>query len=235
MRQALVTGAAGGIGRACVAALEAAGFVVWQADIQGGCPLLLDVSREEDWQRLEGELPELDAVVHCAGIAAGSPIAGTSLAEWRRVMAVNLDGSFLAVRFGMRKLREGGAMVLLGSASGTKAAAGAAGYSTSKAAMRMLVKVAALEAKARKVRVNLVSPAGVVTPLWEGMEFFEQLKAEKGEEAAWEAVGGRDARKHALERMAFPEEIAKAVLFLVGDGSAGMTGAEMVVDAGYTL
>ena len=106
----------------------------------------------------------LDAVVGCAGVSAASPIAETSLADWRRVVAVNLDGAFLTVKYGVRAMREGaGSIVLVGSASGVKAVPNASAYCASKAGVRMLVKTAALELKAQGVRVNCVSPAGVVT------------------------------------------------------------------------
>ncbi len=126
--------------------------------------------------------------------------------------------------------------MLIGSASGTKAPAGAAAYACSKAAVAMLAKVAALEMKARKIRVNLLSPAGVVTPMWQTMGFFQDLVRETGSEmAAYAALGGAEPEKHPLERMAFAGEIAEAVLFLLGDASRGITGHELRVDAGYTI
>ena len=195
------------------------------------------MSDPNDWERLLPSAGPLDAVVACAGISDARPIAETSIADWRRVMAVNLDGAFLSVKYGARAMRErlGGTIVVVGSASGVKAASGASAYCSSKAAVRMLVKAAALELKAEGIRVNCVSPAGVVTPMWRGMPFWNDLIRQHGsEEAAWNALGGADPGKPSIQRMAFPEEIAEAILFLSCEQSSHITGADLAVDAGYT-
>jgi NAD(P)-dependent dehydrogenase (short-subunit alcohol dehydrogenase family) len=99
----------------------------------------------------------------------------------------------------------------------------------------MLVKAAALELKADGIRVNCVSPAGVVTPMWRGMPFWNDLVRQHGsEDAAWNALGGADPAKPSIQRMAFPEEIADAIVFLSCEQSAHITGADLAVDAGYT-
>jgi NAD(P)-dependent dehydrogenase (short-subunit alcohol dehydrogenase family) len=251
-RVALVTGAASGIGAAVARLFAGAGAVVYCADLNhlgaratargiatqpAAVPLPLDVRDEEAWsaalatiQRAHGRL---DALVHCAGISAAGPLPDTTLAEWRRVLAVNLDGSFLAVAHGMRAMRRsGGAIVLLGSASGIRAAAGAAAYSTSKAGVRMLVQAAAKECREQglPIRINLVSPAGVRTPMWRAMPFFQDLVTQHGsEDAAFAALAGPGGR------FAQPEEIAQAVLFLVSDAAGHITGVELPVDGGYLL
>jgi len=251
-RVALVTGAASGIGAACARLLAAEGARVVCADLDGagaqavaggiasGVPttgVRLDVREEGDWDAAIGALlrdhGQLDVLVHCAGISAASPLEETSLEEWRRVLGVNLDGTFLAIRHGLRAMGErGGAMVVIGSASGIRPAAGAAAYSTSKAAVAMLVRTAAKECRAagRPVRINLVSPAGVRTPMWRTMPFFRQLIAEQGSEeaafAALEAGGGP---------LAEPEDVARAVLYLVSDEARHVTGVELPLDGGYTL
>jgi NAD(P)-dependent dehydrogenase (short-subunit alcohol dehydrogenase family) len=197
----------------------------------------LDVRDEQAWETavdaIRTQHGRLDALVHCAGISAGAPLAETSLAEWRRVLATNLDGSFLAIRSGIRALREsGGAVVLLGSASGIRPAAGAAAYSTSKAALRMLVQTAAKECRegGLPIRINLVSPAGVRTPMWRAMPFFRELVAQHGsEDAAFAALAGPGGR------FAEPDEIAQVVLFLVSDRASHVTGVELPVDGGYVL
>ena len=245
---ALVTGAASGIGAAVVRELASQGSKVIAADINGKLleatygnhPTVitapLDVTNEANWASLFSSIENLDILVACAGISHASPLQSISLADWHRVMAVNLDGVFLAVRHASQKMRAGGGIVLIGSASGIKAAPGACAYSTSKAALRMFAKCAALELKPQNIRVNTVSPAGVATPLWKTMEFFHDLVTKHGsEEAAWAVLGGIDPSVHPLHRMAFPEEIAQAVLFLCSNDSAGITGTDLVVDAGYTL
>ncbi len=231
-KMALVTGAASGIGFALVQALREQGAVVTGADIADGADTKLDVTSEADWDRVMRTLPQLDLLILSAGISQASPLVDTSLADWRRVMAVNLDGAFLGVRAALRKMRSGSAIVLIGSASGTKAVSGAAAYSCSKASLGMLTKVAALEAKPLGIRVNCLSPAGVATPMWKTMPFFAEAPSE---EAAWAALGGIDPDKNALERMAFAPEIAQAVLFLCGPAAAGITGINLPVDAGYTI
>jgi len=131
--------------------------------------------------------------------------------------------------------KKNGSIVLIASASGINAAAGASAYCTSKAGLRMFAKAVALECKEDGIRVNTVSPAAVATPMWSKMPFWADLVAKHGgEEGAWEALGGISPDQHSLMRMAFPEEIAKAVLFLASDESSPMTGTDLAVDAGYT-
>jgi 2-keto-3-deoxy-L-fuconate dehydrogenase len=232
-KTALVTGSASGIGLAVVDALREQGATVIGADIAPGADLHLDVTNEAHWDAI----PAIDLLILSAGISQASPLATTSLEDWRRVMSVNLDGAFLGVRAALRKMQPGGAMVLIGSASGTKAVSGAAAYCCSKAALAMLTKTAALEAKPLGIRVNCLSPAGVATPMWSKMAFFAAAVAEHdgSEDAAWEALGGIDPQKPALDRMAFAPEIAQAVLFLCGPAAAGITGINLPVDAGYTI
>ncbi len=245
-QRALVTGAGSGIGRAVVQAFVQEGADVIAADIvfpdsyqvTGVAEtVLLDVSRESDWERVCTPLYPLDIVVGCAGISAATALVQTTLQDWREVMAVNLDGAFLTIKYGARAaLDKGGAIVLIGSASGTKAASGAAAYCASKGGLLMLVKSAALELKDYAIRVNCVSPAGVMTPMWKKMPFWSQLvKQYGGEDGAWKALGGADPSTPTLQRMAFPKEIADAVVFLSCPDSAHITGANLVIDGGYTL
>ncbi|MBY0504972.1 MAG: SDR family oxidoreductase [Bryobacteraceae bacterium] len=228
---ALVTGAASGIGFAVAAALREQGAAVIGADV-APADLHLDVTSEAGWHEAMAKLPKLDLLILCAGVSGAGAVADTGFEEWRRVLSVNLDGAFLGVRAGLRKMESGGAIVLIGSASGTKPVAGAAAYCASKAGLRMLTKTAALEAKPRGIRVNCLSPAGVATPMWRTMEFFQQFPSEA---EAWQALGGIDPAQPALQRMAFASEIAAAVVFLCSPAAAGITGIDLPVDAGYTL
>ncbi len=252
-RVALVTGAGSGIGEATARLLAAHGATVLLADLEApsspdselvdpagarSTTLRLDVRSEADWEDALAGIMEregrLDILVHSAGISGASPLAGTSLAEWRRILETNLDGAFLAVRHGIRAMQDGGGtIVLIGSASGIRPAAGAAAYSTSKAAVGMLARAAAIECRDRglPIRVNVVSPAGVRTPMWSSMPFFQDLVREHGSEsAAFEALESEGG-----ERFAEPEEIARSLLFLVSDAASHITGVELPVDGGYVL
>lgn len=251
-RTALITGAGSGIGAATARRLAAEGAAVWCADLdelaarktvrtitpEGQArAIALDVREESAWEaamaKIAGDGGRLDILVHSAGISAVGTLHETSLDEWRRVLATNLDGAFLAVRYAFKAMEaRGGAIVLLGSASGIRPAAGAAAYSTGKAALRMLVQVAAKECAQRRlaVRVNLLSPAGVRTPMWHGMPFFQDLVRQHGsEDGAFAALAGPGGR------FAEPEEIAETVRFLVSDAAAHITGVELPVDGGYVL
>ncbi len=248
-RVALVTGAASGIGAALARTLAERGATVWCADLDqpgadataaglGGKPpakgLALDVRQEAEWDRaLTTVGGRLDILAHCAGISAAERVHETTLDEWRRVMAVNLDGAFLAVRSGIRAMQSGGgAILVIGSASGIRPAAGAAAYSTSKAALRMLVQTAAKECRDAgwRIRINVLSPAGVKTAMWRSMPFFQDLVRQHGsEEAAFDALAGPGGR------FAEAEDVAEAAAFLVSDAAGFVTGVELPFDGGYVL
>ena len=235
---ALVTGAASGIGAATAELLTERGAIVFRTDRSLAGDAHLDVTVEGDWERVVASIAaghgRLDILVHAAGISAGAPLAETSLAEWRRVLTVNLDGAFLATRTGIRAMAPtGGAIVLVGSASGTRPAAGAAAYSASKAGLAMLMRTAAKECRDRSplIRINAVSPAGVKTPLWSSMPFFQDLVRETGSEEAAYAAMERNGGGKFLE----PRAVAEAIVFLTSDAAAHVTGVELPVDAGYVL
>ena len=234
-RTALVTGAASGIGAACARVLEERGATVFGADLKPGADrLLLDVTSEAHWrQAVQAISPRLDILVHAAGISAGSLLVETEYADWRRVLETNLDGAFLAVKHGIKAMRNhGGAIVLIGSASGTRPAAGAGAYSTSKAGLSMLARTAAKECRdgGLPIRVNVVSPAGVKTPMWSTMPFFQELVRQHGsEEAAYGVLAGNGGR------FAEPEEVAESVCYLASDAARGINGIELLIDGGYVL
>jgi NAD(P)-dependent dehydrogenase (short-subunit alcohol dehydrogenase family) len=250
-RAALVTGAASGIGAACALALATDGATVWCTDLAaegaaetarrieaaGGRAqaLALDVTDEVSWETVMAAAGPLDLLVHAAGISAASPITEMSFADWKRVHAVNLDGSFLAMKYGVRALRErGGSITVIASASGVRPAPGAAAYSSSKAAVRMLARVVAKECLTGglPVRVNTISPAGVRTPMWSALPFFQDMVTQLGsEDAAYAALGSAPGSS----RFASPGEIAAAVCYLASDDAAMITGTDLVIDDGYTI
>ena len=244
---ALVTGAASGIGAAVSARFESAGAQVYGADLKPPSTsgpdsrtraIKLDVREEADWiaavETILANHGRLDILANCVGVSAGTPLAETPLAEWRHVLGTNLDGAFLATKHGIRAMRAAsGAIVHVGSASGIRPAAGAAAYSTSKAGLRMLVRTAAKECRDARlaIRINVVSPAGVKTPMWSTMPFFQELVRTHGSEdaayAAMEAAGGG--------RFIEPDVVARVVCFLAGDEAQHITGVEVPVDDGYVL
>ena len=248
---ALVTGAASGIGAAVASLLRASGARVHRADVAPididaaaePPPLALDVRDEAAWlaamDAVLASESRLDALVNCAGVSAGSPLADTSLDEWRRVLGINLDGAFLATKHGIRAMRAsgsgaaGGVIVHVGSASGIRPAAGAAAYSTSKAALRMLVRTAAKECRQAglAIRINVVSPAGVRTGMWRSMPFFQELVRQHGSEDAAYAAMTKAGGGEFVE----PESIARVVCFLLGDAARHVTGVDLPVDDGYVL
>ena len=245
-KTALVTGAASGIGAACAQWLADRGakrLVLVDRDEAGLAALDFaceaarfagDVADPTLWERIEAETGTLDHAVLNAGIGAGSPLTETSFEDWRRVMAVNLDGAFLSLRAALRLLGDGGSAVLTASASGLKAEPNTAAYGASKAAVIQLAKVAAKEAAPRRIRVNAIAPGGVDTPIWDDVPFFQDLVAQHG--------GDRDAALAAMAKMATPlgryasaEEIAGQIGFLLSDAAATITGTVLVSDGGYSL
>ena len=246
--RALVTGAASGIGKAVSAKLQEEGGEVFAADIAfpestptSGAPptqIHLDVTDADNWMRVIERTGTIDALVACAGLSDSRSIAETGLDDWRRVMAVNLDGAFLSVKYGAMAMRDrqSGSIVLIGSASGVKAVPQASAYCASEAGMRMLARAAALELKPQDIRVNCVSPAGVVTPMWQKMSFWKGLVDQHGsEEAELECIG-----RHRPEYDFHPADgvsrrkIAEFVVFLCCSQSAHITGADLAIDGGYT-
>lgn len=252
---ALITGAASGIGRATARLLAAEGARVAVTDLHeaaaravvdeiraaGGeaLPLALDVTDEAAWtatiQTVTAAWGRLEILVANAGIPLGKPVTETSLADWRRVMAVNVDGVFLAVKHALPLMRQGGkgSIVILSSAAGLKGLANASAYCASKGAVRLFAKSVALECAAQRdgIRVNSVHPGGVETPIWQKSALWEPLLRRHGsEEAVWQAL----CSGVPLQRFAAADEIAQAVLYLASDEAAYVTGAELVIDGGYS-
>jgi 3(or 17)beta-hydroxysteroid dehydrogenase len=251
---ALVTGAASGIGKATALLLAEEGAVVVVADIaaeagqqvveeisrKGGRSvfLALDVTDEAAWRdgtdRILHDFAKLDIVVNNAGVAVSRPVTEMTLAEWRRVLQINLDGVFLGTKYALPAMRagKGGSIINVASASGIKAVANGSAYSASKAAVRMFSKTVALEciAAGLKIRVNTVSPEAVRTPMWEQQDFWPGLVAQHGSpEAAWKALAGSSA-----DGFFSPEDIAKGILFLASEESSYMNAGELIIDRGYT-
>lgn len=244
-RSALVTGAASGIGAACAKALAtrgAAKLVLVDVDAAGMEALDLgacevhrivgSVADEALWVGLDPLLTGLDHAVVNAGIGSGGPLAEVLLAEWRRVMAVNLDGAFLTLAHSLRAMAgKTGSVVVVASTTGLKPVPGIGPYGVSKAAVAHMARIAAAENAKNGIRVNAIAPGGVDTAIWESGEDFKAAVAAIGREAAI----ARMAKTTPLGRFASAEEMAGSILYLLSDAASNITGHVMVSDGGFTL
>lgn len=231
----LVTGAAGTLGRAIMAAVAAAGGEAIGTDLRGGAGFAFrhDVTSEEDWSRVLAEIEarhgRLDGLVNSAGVVALGTIEETSLAEWRRVMAVNADGVFLGCKLAWPLLARSAAasIVNISSVSGIVGGANLAAYNASKGAVRLLTKSVALHGARMTppIRCNSVHPAFV-----EGAMVDEIAAATRDPRRAREKM----AAAIPLRRLARPEEVAASIAHLLSPASAFVTGAEIVIDGGLT-
>jgi NAD(P)-dependent dehydrogenase (short-subunit alcohol dehydrogenase family) len=185
MTKTLITGAASGIGLALAQRLNREGHELVLVDLRAGDPQLGewhagDVTDEAFWDSLAPALRDLDFAAVNAGVAGAGAIPELDLAEWRRVVGINLDGAFLTLRAAMRAIEGEGAIVLTASMSGIKAEPGIAAYGASKAGVIQLMRVAAKESAPRGLRVNAIAPGGVDTPIWDEMPFFQDLIGQEG-------------------------------------------------------
>ncbi|MDR6907797.1 3alpha(or 20beta)-hydroxysteroid dehydrogenase [Agromyces sp. 3263] len=235
-RTIVVTGAASGIGAATVTALAAAGARVIAADLgwadesPGGQAVelaTLDVRREEHWAELAGQLSTtkqagaggaIDGLVNAAGITRRARLHDVTAADFEAAFAVNATGPALGIRFLAPLLGDGSAIVNVGSAAGAMAHYGIA-YGASKWALRGITKTAAMELGPRGIRVNLVSPGFIETPMTA---------------SAPEAFRAVNLRSTPLGRSGRAEEVAAVIVQLVSPAASFVTGAEIAVDGGLT-
>lgn len=231
-KTALVTGHASGIGAATAKLLADEGAAIVGVDLSQG----QDVADPALWQGLADKLANIDIAVVNAGIATAAPLADLDFAEWRRTLSVNLDGAMLSIQAAMRAMighGRGGAIVTTASISGLKAEPGTGAYGASKAGLIQLAKVAAKEGASHGIRVNAIAPGGVDTPIWDGMDFFDQMVGELGSRAAATLAMAQMATP--LGRWATAEEIAAQIAFLLSDTAATITGSVLTSDGGYSL
>jgi NAD(P)-dependent dehydrogenase (short-subunit alcohol dehydrogenase family) len=239
----LVTGAANGIGAATVARFAAEGAVVVGTDVDaaggeavaergradGGRAefLVQDVSDEDGWIRVGEHVRDrygrIDVLINNAGLYLISPLADTSLADWNRVMAVNVTGVFLGMKHTAPAMAAhgGGAIVNLSSIAGLVGVAGHTLYGASKGAVRTMSKDVAAEYAAANVRVNSVHPTYVRT----GMAAY-------GAAAAGSTVDELGPKLSPLGRIAEPADVVNFLVFLASDEASYLTGSEYNIDGG---
>lgn len=240
----LVTGGASGIGLATAKRFASAGCRVAIGDLNGKAAIAaareitaaggiavgysLDTRSESSWKKvltqLQKKLGPLHVVVNNAGTGSAVPLAQTTLALWRKVNAVNTEGVFLGTKLGIEAIEKagGGAIVNISSIRGVTGYAGSSAYCASKAAVRLLSKVAALECAQAKnnVRVNCVLPGYVETPL-----VARNLTPARRKPLTQATPMGRFAQ---------PAEIADAIFYLASPQASYITGTDLLVDGGYT-
>ena len=240
----VVTGGARGIGRAVCTGFLAEGARVILTDIDAkegaraaselGCDFFrLDVASEADWAALAKHAPVIDVLVNNAGITGfeNGPAAHdpehASLEEWRRVHAVNADGTFLGCRYALGAMRKNGAgsIINMSSRSGLVGIPGAAAYASSKAAIRNHSKSVALYAAQQGlgIRCNSVHPAAILTGIWEPM-----LGDGPDREARMAAL----VADTPLKRFGTVDEVAALCVYLASDDRGYMTGTELTLDGG---
>ena len=232
---ALVTGGAAGIGAAVVRLLHQEGARVHVADVDQDAGralaaelgdrasfVTLDVTDESTWAvALDGvrRSGPLTTLVNSAGAALKRPLLDTSPDDFRRIVDLNLTGTFLGLSLAGRELGRGGAIVNISSLNGVLPTAGLGAYVASKAGVSALTRVAALELAARGIRVNAVCPGSIDTAITDAPGFSD---------VDWDAY----VRTIPLGRRGTPHEVARAVLYLASDESAYVTGTNLVIDGG---
>jgi NAD(P)-dependent dehydrogenase (short-subunit alcohol dehydrogenase family) len=248
---AVVTGAAGGIGRELVKALKAANATVIATDlapdaqIEGADHYLKhDVTNEADWQAVaalvQDKYGRLDALVNNAGYSIVTKFEETPLADFHRVNAINVDSIIIGTQVLLPLLKEGGkartggaSVVNFSSVGGLRGAAFNAAYCTSKAAVKMLSKCLGAEfaALGYNIRVNSVHPGGVDTGMLNSiMDRYVELGAVPSREVAMQGI----VANHPIGRMGRPEEMGGGVIYLCSDAASFVTCAEFVMDGGFS-
>ena len=243
-KTALITGAASGLGAACARRFHAEGARVLLTDrngpgvqavahaLQGATWIVHDVASEEDWDGAMALAAErfgrLDILVNNAGVGLFKSVETTTLAEWRHVHAVNSDGVFLGCRAAVLAMKAtGGSIVNVSSAAGLVGDGNLAAYCSSKGAVRMLTKSVALHCARRGygIRCNSIHPSFAETPMVQ--EMVDGARSPDRMRAGLVASSP-------MGRLARPEEVVAAMLFLASDESSYVNGAELPVDGGLT-
>jgi NAD(P)-dependent dehydrogenase (short-subunit alcohol dehydrogenase family) len=227
---ALVTGAASGIGEACVHRFRDEGAIVASLDVQGAVDHRVDVTDESAVAATIADIVaahgRLDSVVNAAGVAGGGPVHLLDAAEWHRVIGINLTGTFLVAKHALGPMIDQGrgSIVNIASIEGLEGTEGGSAYNASKGGVVLLTKNLAIDYGAKGIRANCICPGFIDTPMMRsvmdnpGMEIYKDKL--------------RDA--HKLNRFGEASEIAAAAAFLASDDASFVTGHSLVVDGGFT-
>ncbi|WP_277810077.1 2,3-dihydro-2,3-dihydroxybenzoate dehydrogenase [Chromohalobacter canadensis] len=246
-RVAFVTGAGGGIGAALVGLLQASGSVVVASDL--AAPVLelsseapavhaetLDVTDsgavDALVERVERDIGPIDIGVNVAGVLQSGTIDTLDDDEWRRVFAVNADGVFHVSRALARAMtpRRRGAIVTVGSNAAGVPRHAMAAYAASKAAATMFTRCLGLELAPLGIRCNIVAPGSTLTPMQTGM-----WQDDNGAQRVIEGMPGVYKAGIPLGKLATPEDVANAVMFLLSDQAGHIAMGDLYVDGGATL
>lgn len=246
----LITGAGSGIGEACALEMENQGATVIVTDIDSakgqdvaqrckGIFFSLDVQNESQWQDVMSQIlsrfSRLDVLVNNAGVTGLGMSLGpqdcehVSLEDWRKVHAINLDGTFLGCKYAIQVMKNNpgqkGSIINISSRSGLVGIPNLAPYASSKAAIRNHSKSVALYCaeKGYKIRCNSIYPAVILTPLWDPMLGQGQSR----DQALKNLENGVP-----LHELGTSQDVAYAVVYLASDESKFMTGSELVIDGG---
>ncbi len=249
-RAILVTGGGGGIGGTIAQELSARGAQVYLARRPGSeipeppihdppaCAAAprhveLDVSSEDDWAHavdaITAECGALHGLVNNAGVLEPAvPFTELGLAQWRRHLTVNLDGTFLGCRFAMRAMAisGGGSIVNVSSGAAHIAVPDASAYCVSKAAVLALTRLAAKAGGRHRVRVNAVLPGAIDTPM-----LWRNLRSGEDPAAFLQSI----ARLHPIGRIGTASDVAHAAAFLLDPANSFITGAMLAVDGGQLV
>ncbi|OYU33226.1 glucose 1-dehydrogenase [Novosphingobium sp. PASSN1] len=259
-RVALVSGGLRGIGEACVVRFLAEGAEVVLTDLdapdseavtaalarhgQAASYVRADVTRAEDWEHtrahVEAHHGRLHILVNNAGTDLTGPVESLTDEGWRRIMAINVDGVFMGTRAFVpimaasgANFKGGASIINVSSIMGLVGMSEVSAYNASKGAVRMFTKGIALEfaAKGMPIRANSLHPGFVTTPLLQQgfQRWVDSGAAEKAQDLV-DMVAGRTP----IGRLADPSELAAAAFFLASEDSSYMTGAELVIDGGWT-
>ena len=243
-RVAIVTGGGSGIGRAIAVALAADGcaIAIFDRDAQGGAAAASEIEHSGRQARayevdvtVSGRVSEavedvvatfgrIDVLVNNAGIGFLGSVEELTEEEWDHVMAVNVKSVFLCSRAVIAHMaaRGGGRIINIASVAGLVASPGRAAYCASKGAVVMLTRAMALDCAQRNITVNSICPGVVITPMTE-----ESLRDPADLQRRLEGTP--------LGRLAQPEEIAPAAVYLAGPGASFTTGSTMVIDGGWSI